>query len=46
MLIFEMYEAGEYTQLNALGMVVVALVTGISLLVRRVSRRFGIEEVR
>jgi iron(III) transport system permease protein len=45
-LIFEMYEAGEYTQLNALGVVVVALVTAVSLLVRRVSRRFGMEEVR
>jgi iron(III) transport system permease protein len=45
-LIFEMYEAGEYTQLNALGVVVVVLVTAVSLLVRRVSRRFGMEEVR
>ncbi|MGH7831399.1 MAG: ABC transporter permease [Candidatus Binatia bacterium] len=45
-LIFDLYEGGQYTRLNALGVVVVVLVTAISLAARRISRRFGLEEVR
>jgi iron(III) transport system permease protein len=46
MLIFDLYEAGQYTRLNALGVIVVVLVTGLSLIARSVSRRFGLEDVR
>jgi len=46
MLIFELYEAGQYTRLNALGVVVVVLVTVLSLVARRLTRRFGLEEIR
>jgi iron(III) transport system permease protein len=45
-LIFDLYEGGQYTRLNALGVVVVILVTTISLIARRLSRRFGLEEIR
>lgn len=44
-LIFDLYEAGQYTRLNALGVVVVVLVTALSLIARRVSRRFGLEDI-
>ena len=44
-LIFYLYEGGQYTRLNALGVVVVVLVTAISLAARRVSRRFGLEQI-
>ncbi|HEY2987181.1 MAG TPA: iron ABC transporter permease [Candidatus Binatia bacterium] len=45
-LIFDLYEAGQYTRLNALGVVVVILVTVLSLIARQVSRRFGLEDIR
>jgi len=45
-LIFDLYEGGQYTRLNALGVVVVAIVTLMTLIARRISKRFGIEEVR
>jgi iron(III) transport system permease protein len=45
-LIFDLYEGGHYTRLNALGVVVVALVTGLTLVARRLSQRFGIVEIR
>ena len=45
-LIFDLYEGGQYTQLNALGVAVVALVTGLTLLARRVSQRFSMAELR
>ena len=45
-LIFDLYEGGQYTRLNALGVVVIAIVTLMTLLARRISKRFGIEEVR
>jgi iron(III) transport system permease protein len=44
-LIFDLYEGGQYTRLNALGVVVVVLVTAVSLIARRVSRRFGLEQI-
>lgn len=44
-LIFDLYEGGQYTRLNALGIVVVVLVTLISLVARRATRRFGLEQV-
>lgn len=44
-LIFDLYEGGQYTRLNALGVVVVVLVTTISLITRRISRRFGLEQI-
>ncbi|HEX9442768.1 MAG TPA: iron ABC transporter permease [Candidatus Binatia bacterium] len=43
-LIFDLYEGGQYTKLNALGVVVVVLVTIISLIARRVTRGFGLEQ--
>ena len=45
-LIFDLYEGGQYTRLNALGVVVVALVTALTLLARHVSQRFGVVEIR
>ena len=45
-LIFDLYEGGQYTQLNALGVAVVALVTALTLLARRVSQRFSVVEIR
>jgi iron(III) transport system permease protein len=45
-LIFDLYEGGQYTQLNALGVAVVALVTTLTLLARRVSQRFSVAEIR
>ena len=45
-LIFDLYEGGQYTQLNALGVVVVALVTVLTLLARRMSQRFGLVDIR
>ncbi len=44
-LIFDLYEAGQYTRLNALGVVVVVLMTALSLMARQVSRRFGLEDI-
>jgi iron(III) transport system permease protein len=44
-LIFDLYEGGQYTRLNALGVVVVVLVTVVSLIARRISRGFGLEQV-
>jgi iron(III) transport system permease protein len=43
-LIFDLYEGGQYTVLNALGVGVIVLVTSISLAARAVSRRFGLEQ--
>jgi iron(III) transport system permease protein len=45
-LIFDLYEGGQYTRLNALGVLVVILVTAISLVARRVSRRYGLEALK
>ncbi len=45
-LIFDLYEGGQYTRLNALGVTVVVLVTVLTLMARRVSQRFGLEEIR
>jgi iron(III) transport system permease protein len=45
-LIYDLYEGGQYTKLNALGVVVVILVTLISVTGRKISGRFGIENVR
>jgi iron(III) transport system permease protein len=45
-LIFDLYEAGQYTRLNALGVVVVILVTVLSLVARQLTRRFGLEDIR
>ena len=44
-LIFDLYEAGQYTRLYALGVVVVVLVTVLSLIARQVSHRFGLEDI-
>jgi iron(III) transport system permease protein len=44
-LIFDLYEAGQYTRLYALGVVVVVLVTVLSLISRQVSHRFGLEDI-
>jgi iron(III) transport system permease protein len=44
-LIFDLYEGGQYTRLNALGVVVVVLVAVVSLVARRISRGFGLEQV-
>jgi len=44
-LIFDLYEAGKYTRLYALGVVVVVLVTVLRLIARQVSRRFGLEDI-
>ncbi len=43
-LIFDLYEGGQYTVLNALGVGVIIVVTSISLVARMVSRRFGLEQ--
>lgn len=43
-LIFDLYEGGQYTVLNALGVGVIVVVTTISLATRLVSRRFGLEQ--
>ncbi|MBI2986393.1 MAG: iron ABC transporter permease [Deltaproteobacteria bacterium] len=43
-LIFDLYEGGQYTVLNALGVGVIVLVTSISVVTRMVSRRFGLEQ--
>ena len=43
--IFDLYEGGQYTRLNALGVLVVILVTIISLAVRHITRRFGLESI-
>jgi len=43
-LIFDLYEAGQYTVLNALGVGVIVLVTIIIVAARGVSRRFGLEQ--
>ena len=43
-LLFDLSEGRQYTRLNALGVVVVVLVTVMSLIARRVSRRFGLQE--
>lgn len=45
-LIYDLYEGGQYTKLNALGVVVVILVTTISFAARNISGRFGLESVR
>jgi len=45
-LIFDLYEASQYTLLNALGVVVVILVTVLSLITWQASRRFALEDIR
>jgi iron(III) transport system permease protein len=44
-LIFDLFEGGQYTRLNALGVVVVLLVGTISLIARRITQRFGLEQI-
>jgi iron(III) transport system permease protein len=44
-LIFDLFEGGQYTRLNALGVVVVLVVGTISLIARRITRRFGLEQI-
>jgi iron(III) transport system permease protein len=44
-LIFDLFEGGQYTRLNALGVVVVLLVGTISLIARRLTQRFGLEQI-
>lgn len=44
-LIFDLYEGGQYTRLNALGVVLVMIVATISLISRRVSQRFGLQQI-
>jgi iron(III) transport system permease protein len=43
-LIFDLYEGGQYTVLNALGVGVILVVTAISLTARTISRRYGLEQ--
>jgi iron(III) transport system permease protein len=44
-LIFDLFEGGQYTRLNALGVVVVLLVGTISLIARRITQRVGLEQI-
>jgi iron(III) transport system permease protein len=44
-LIFDLFEGGQYTRLNALGVVVVLLVGSISLIARRITQRVGLEQI-
>jgi iron(III) transport system permease protein len=43
--LFELWETGQYPQLSALGMILVAILIVISLLARAVGGRFSIQQV-
>ena len=43
--LFELWDAGQYPQLSALGMVLVAILLVISLLARKIGGRFSIQQV-
>jgi iron(III) transport system permease protein len=43
--LFELWETGQYPQLSALGMILVVILIAISLLARAVGGRFSIQQV-
>jgi iron(III) transport system permease protein len=43
--LFELWDAGQYPQLSAFGMVLVALLVAISLIARKVGGRFSVQQV-
>jgi iron(III) transport system permease protein len=43
--LFELWETGQYPQLSALGMVLVAILVAISLVARKIGGRFSIQQV-
>jgi iron(III) transport system permease protein len=45
-LIFDLYDGGDYTKLNALGVLIIGFVTALTLSARAVGYRIGIDNVR
>jgi iron(III) transport system permease protein len=43
--LFELWETGQYPQLSALGMVLVAILVAISLVARKIGGRFSVQQV-
>ena len=43
--LFELWETGQYPQLSALGMILVAILIAISLLARAIGGRFSIQQI-
>jgi iron(III) transport system permease protein len=43
--LFELWESGQYPQLSALGMVLVAILLAISLVARAIGGRFSVQQM-